>query len=133
MSTDETVDEAPVIPDLRMTMKQLEEATGQPARNIRYLIAKGIVPEPVGETRWAHYGEEHVRAVSVYLETKQASRPEAIRARIEMASAPPVVPTIYEVAPGVTLSVLPGALEHIEQFLEQVRSLAATTQAGETK
>ncbi len=49
-----------VLHKVEVNIHELEKLTGQPARNIRFLIAEGIVPEPHGKVRWASYGEEHV-------------------------------------------------------------------------
>jgi DNA-binding transcriptional MerR regulator len=68
-----------------VNIHELEELTGQPARNIRFLIAEGIVPEPNGKARWACYGPKHVEAIAFYEELKSQgiTSIEAIRQRVQ--------------------------------------------------
>lgn len=54
-----------------LKIEDLERLTGQPKRNIRFLISEGVVPESYGKKRWASYGEEHVRALEFYAELKR--------------------------------------------------------------
>ena len=44
-----------------LTLVELAEASGVPARTIRFYIAKGLVPPPLVGGRAARYGEEHVK------------------------------------------------------------------------
>jgi DNA-binding transcriptional MerR regulator len=53
-------------------LTDLAEQTGQPERLVRYLIAEGVVPPPVGERKAARYDERHLRAISRYLALKDA-------------------------------------------------------------
>ncbi len=55
-----------------MKLTDLAEQTGQPERLVRYLIAEGVVPPPVGERKAARYDERHLRAISRYLALKDA-------------------------------------------------------------
>jgi DNA-binding transcriptional MerR regulator len=43
-----------------MSIHQLEEASGVPARRIRHFIAEGLLPPPQGKGRAAHYGRRHL-------------------------------------------------------------------------
>jgi DNA-binding transcriptional MerR regulator len=43
-----------------MTLQELSEAVGVPARTIRFYIARGIVAGPLKAGRGADYGTEHV-------------------------------------------------------------------------
>ena len=43
-----------------LTLVELAEASGVPARTIRFYIAKGLVPPPLVGGRAAWYGEEHL-------------------------------------------------------------------------
>jgi hypothetical protein len=108
----------------RLTMKELEDLTGQPVRNIRYLIAEGIVPRPIGRKRWAHYGQEHVDAILRYAKSKEAARLDSLKAMSASAADDPPERR-YEIADGVALVARPGAINDIERFAEQVRELLA--------
>jgi len=44
-----------------LTLVELAEASGVPARTIRYYIAKGLLPPPLVGGRSACYGEEHLK------------------------------------------------------------------------
>lgn len=67
-----------------LTIDDLAETSGQPRRNIRFLISEGVVPEPVGERRWARYGPEHVHALAIYADMKSRgiTSLDIIRAKI---------------------------------------------------
>ena len=44
-----------------LTLVELAEASGVPARTIRYYIAKGLLPPPLVGGRSACYGEDHLK------------------------------------------------------------------------
>ncbi|GIW96086.1 MAG: hypothetical protein KatS3mg110_4127 [Pirellulaceae bacterium] len=46
-----------------MNLQQLAERVGTTPRTIRYYIARGLVPGPVGAGPRAYYTEEHVRRI----------------------------------------------------------------------
>lgn len=94
-----------------MNIHELEEMTGQPARNIRFLIAEGIVPEPHGKARWASYGEEHVAALAFYGELKSqgVTSLSAIRERIARRFAEGE-DTVISPLPGVEIRVASSVL-----------------------
>ena len=46
-----------------MTLRKLTEVVGVAPRQVRYMIAEGFVPPPVGGRAHASYGEEHVAAI----------------------------------------------------------------------
>lgn len=70
-----------------LKMEDLERLTGQPRRNIRFLIAEGVVPTPLSRGRNASYGQEHVAALKLYAQLKAAGVQSiaAIKERIEAA------------------------------------------------
>ncbi len=43
-----------------MTISQLAERTGVPVRRIRYYVAEGLLPKPVGRGRASHYTRDHM-------------------------------------------------------------------------
>ncbi len=45
---------------MKLSLHQLSERSGVPARTIRYYIQRGLLPPPTGEKRGAHYGEAHL-------------------------------------------------------------------------
>lgn len=85
-----------------MNMKELEEATGIPSRQIRYLISLDLVPKPSGEKRWAEYGDEHVDAIKRW----QSLDAEGLNAA-SMAKAFKAAPLSIAITPGVTLLLDP--------------------------
>lgn len=85
-----------------MNMKELEETTGVPSRQIRYLISLDLVPRPAGEKRWAEYGDEHVDAIRRW----QSLDADGLNAA-SMAKAFKAAPISILVAEGVTLLLDP--------------------------
>lgn len=53
-----------------MTREELERETGVTARNIRFLIAEGLIPPPNGTGRGAWYTSEHVAMLKAYAVAK---------------------------------------------------------------
>ena len=113
-----------------MNIHELAELTGQPARNIRFLIAEGIVPEPHGKARWASYGDEHVRALAFYAELKAQGITSlgAIRERVaqrlngqgQIVIAP---------LPGVEIRIVPSAIKEID-FDDLSRTIRAAIESA---
>jgi hypothetical protein len=105
-----------------VNLQELEELSGQPARLIRYLISEEVVPRPSGGKRFASYGDEHVRALSVYREAKDegVDSLDVIRARIEHGHRSEV----FRIADGVEIKIEPGRFEDTKSFVEAVRELA---------
>ncbi|WP_196223184.1 helix-turn-helix domain-containing protein [Roseibium sp. RKSG952] len=68
-------------------MSDLAEATGQTARNIRYLITEGIVPKPEGFGKGAVYSVEHVDALRRYESLKAAGVTSISTIRDAMSSS----------------------------------------------
>lgn len=98
-----------------MNIRELEKLTGQPARNIRFLIAEGIVPEPHGKARWASYGQEHVDALAFYAELKSQgiTSLSAIRERVARRANGEEQIMIVPV-PGVEVRILPSAIRDVD-------------------
>lgn len=122
--------------DLRM--EDLERLTGQPRRNIRYLISEGIVPAPSSRGRNASYGKEHVAALKLYTQLKAAGVQSlaAIRDRIAFAGDGGTIS--LEPVPGVEIRIeasvmrAMGAEALAETLAEAVRA-AATTREPERR
>ena len=94
-----------------MNMRELGQLTGQPERQIRYMIAEGFVPPPRGGRAHAEYGDDHVAAIRRYTCLRQTGfTPQAIRVLLAGGTAVP-----FPVHPGITLHVDPqligGALD----------------------
>lgn len=96
-----------------LKIDDLARITGQPRRNIRYLIAKKIVPEPRGAGRWASYGREHVEALSLYSELKDSGihSLEFIRKKVQQQGEKKGFPLELTPLEGVTVRIEPAALE----------------------
>lgn len=89
-----------------MNIRELSQLTGQPERQIRYMIAEGFVPPPTGGRATADYGEAHVVAIRRYSALRSRGfTPQAIRALLESGETVP-----FPVAPGITLHVDPQLL-----------------------
>lgn len=89
---------------------ELAGATGTEPRQIRWLIAEGIVPRPGGTRSRPEYGPEHVRAILHYRdERRRGLSPAQVKAvlheRVRGAAG-----LELRVAPGVTLRVEPEAI-----------------------
>ena len=89
-----------------MNIRELAELTGQPERQIRYMIAEGFVPPPTGGRAYAEYGDGHVEAIRRYATLRcRGFPPQAIRALLAGDEAVP-----FPVAPGISLHVDPQLL-----------------------
>jgi DNA-binding transcriptional MerR regulator len=88
-------------------LADLAEQTGQPERLVRFLIAEGVVPPPVGERKAARYDERHLRAISRYLALKDAGLAlKAIKA--VMSGEGEMIP--FPVTDGVVLRLHPSLI-----------------------
>lgn len=96
-----------------MTVHQLAERSGVPARRIRHYVAEGVLPRPIGRGRAAHYRQSHL----VRLQQIQALRDhnlglDEIRRRLGEPSSPSTTGSVrsdtwrrWEIAPGIELQV----------------------------
>ena len=103
-----------------MNMRELSRLTGQPERQIRYMIAEGFAPSPRGGRANADYGDDHVAAIRRYSVLRQQGfPPNAIRALLAGGMAAP-----FKVVPGVTLHIDPqllGGAMDVEALTDRVR------------
>jgi len=111
-------------------LADLAEQTGQPERLVRFLIAEGVVPPPVGERKAARYDERHLRAVWRYLALKNAGLAlKAIKA--VMSGEGEMIP--IPVTEGVELRLHPSLLasgadpEPIVEMIARVLNERLTT------
>ncbi|MDW9481911.1 hypothetical protein GOB57_25000 [Sinorhizobium meliloti] len=106
-----------------MNLQELEEKSGLPARLIRFLIGRDIVPGPTGGRRFATYGEDHLRALAIYGAAKAegVDSLEVIKARIEAGT----LPSVHAIAEGIELRIEDGSVPDVGSFVELVRKLAA--------
>ena len=89
-----------------MTITELIRLTGQPARQIRYMIAEGFIPPPRGGRANADYGDDHVKAIRRYVALRrQGLPPQAIRVLLSANGSVP-----FEIAAGISLNVDPQIL-----------------------
>ena len=89
-----------------MNLRELTQRTGQPERQIRYMIAEGFVPPPRGGRAHADYGDDHVTAIRRYaVLRKQGLPPQAIRVLLASGMTAP-----FPVAPGISLQIDPQIL-----------------------
>lgn len=113
-----------------MNMRELALLTGQAERQIRYMIAEGFVPPPVGGRAHADYGEDHVAAVRRYVSLRQQGlTPQAIRVLLTDGMTVP-----FPVCPGVTLHVAPELLGVMDAraLTDRVRQAVMTLMKDQT-
>ncbi len=127
----------------RHSARQLSELTGLPLRTIRYYVQEGLVERPVGQTRSAHYTDDHLADLAQVRQLAEGGlRLERIRAimearRNERRGVLPASPADLEVwthlriAEGVRLLVSPAAsgiaTEDLRGFLRGVAKLYQDT------
>lgn len=98
-----------------MTIHQIAERSGVPARRIRHYIAKEVLPPPVGRGRASHYTSKHLqllRSIEAYREGNLGL--DEIRERLGDVTIPTSSPAVPEtpassswhrwvVAPGIEI------------------------------
>jgi DNA-binding transcriptional MerR regulator len=108
----------------QMNIKELVALSGQPARQVRHLISRGILREPTGTTRGATYDEEHLRVLALYTELRAAgvTSLDVIREKVA-AGHPPSATTTLNPWPGVEVRVESAALGGIDMdaVIESIR------------
>lgn len=107
-----------------MNREELEAESGVSARNIRYLIAEGILPPPDGPGRSARYTPEHLRHLRIYVDAKTEgiSSLDVIRRRIESSG----LRRTLQVLPGVELTLDPAVIADgtsIEDIMTALRAI----------
>lgn len=89
-----------------MNIHELAARTGVAERQIRYLIAEGFMPAPLGTRSNAQYGDDHAAAILRYSRLRDLGfPPAAIRLLLEGGQGAP-----FAVMPGITLLVDPHLL-----------------------
>lgn len=89
-----------------MNIRDLISLTGIAERQVRYLIAEGIMPPPRGGRSNADYGEDHVAAIRRYTRLRELGfPPAAIKLLLEGRQGAP-----FPIAPGITLVIDPDVL-----------------------
>ena len=89
-----------------MNMRELTARTGVAERQVRYLIAEGLIPPPRGGRATANYGEDHVAAIRRYGALRELGfPPAAIRLLLQTREGAP-----FPVMPGVTLVIDPDLI-----------------------
>lgn len=90
-----------------MNIHELTALTGETARQVRYLIAEGLMPPPAGGRAHAAYGPAHVAAIRAYQRLRALGfRPAAIRLLRQGRGVPVSIPLV----PGLSLSLDPRLL-----------------------
>jgi DNA-binding transcriptional MerR regulator len=90
-----------------MNIHELTELTQETPRQIRYLVAEGLMPAPAGGRSNASYGEAHVAAIRAYQRLRALGfKPAAIRLLREGRGGPVTLP----VATGIALALDPALL-----------------------
>ena len=97
-----------------MLIAELAEVTGTEPRQIRWLIAEGIVPGPGGTRSRPEYGPEHVRAILHYRDERRRGLSPAQVKAVLRERARETAGLELRLAPGVTLRIEPEALEALD-------------------
>lgn len=105
-----------------MNIRDLTARTGLAERQVRYLIAEGLVPPPRGGRSNADYTEDHVAAITRYMRLRDLGfPPAAIKLLLQSGEGAP-----FPVAPGLTLVINPkllGSGAPVEPIMDRVRRL----------
>ena len=115
-------------------MDDLERLSGQPRRNIRFLIAEGVVPESRSRGRGASYGPEHVDALAQYSQLKAAGVQSLSAIRDRIASARRGGTLVVAPMPGVEVRIEASVLQEMgadalaEAIAGAVRNAARTSE-----
>lgn len=96
-----------------MKIDELEDLSGQPRRNIRFLISENVIPEPNGVGRSATYDETHLAALKTYSEMKAAGigSLEIIKNKIRAGASGEAEKIEITPAPGISVSIEKRVLE----------------------
>jgi DNA-binding transcriptional MerR regulator len=88
-----------------MTIIELADAVAETPRQIRYLIAEGLIPGPEGSRARPDYGVVHVEGIRRYQALRQEGmKPSQVKALLE-AERLRQDGGRFELAPGVVLSI----------------------------
>lgn len=88
-----------------MTITELAEAVSETPRQIRYLIAEGLIPGPEGSRARPDYGDRHVDGIRRYQALRrEGMKPSQVKALLE-AERLRQDGGRFELAPGVVLSI----------------------------
>jgi MerR family transcriptional regulator, copper efflux regulator len=105
-----------------MNIRDLTARTGLAERQVRYLIAEGLIPPPRGGRSNADYTEDHVAAITRYVRLRDLGfPPAAIKLLIQSREGAP-----FPVAPGMTLVIDPKLLASgapVEPLVDSIRRL----------
>jgi DNA-binding transcriptional MerR regulator len=101
---------------------ELVERANVSERQVRYLIAEGFIPAPVGGRANAQYGEAHLHGIRRYMRLRELGfPPAAIRLLLSAREGTP-----FPVTPGVTLLISPDVIasgQPIEPLLSRIEHL----------
>jgi DNA-binding transcriptional MerR regulator len=107
-----------------MTIIELAKAVAETPRQIRYLIAEGLIPGPEGSRARPDYGDVHVDGIRRYQALRQEGmKPSQVKALLE-AERLRQDGGRFELAPGVVLSIDLGRLDP-KTSPREIGSLAA--------
>ena len=105
-------------------------------RQIRWLIAEGIIPRPGGTRSHPDYGPEHVQAILHYRDERRRGLSPAQVKAVLRERAQEAAGLELSLAPGVSLRVEPGALGALDpdevgrRAADELRRVAKTTNGG---
>lgn len=119
-----------------MTLAELAEASGIPARTVRFYIARGLVDGPEMAGRGASYGSDHLERLRRIRGLQQRGLTLiAIARELEAAAGravsvkEPVAWWHYQVSPDVTVSVRadsgPWRMKQVREALQQLTARLA--------
>ncbi len=97
-----------------MLIAELADVTGTEPRQIRWLIAEGIIPRPGGTRSRPEYGPEHVQAILHYRDERRRGLSPAQVKAVLRERARDTAGLELHLAPGVTLRIEPEALDALD-------------------
>lgn len=121
------------IPD-RLSLQELTDAAGVSVRTVRYYIAEGLLPAPMGSGPASFYTPNHVRRLRLigrlkdaYLPLKEIRRrlegvpDEAVEGLLELDDAALFDPATWDRPPGGSAPPGGSTLRYIDRVLERQR------------
>ncbi len=117
-----------------MTIHELAERSGVPARRIRYYVSRGLLPPPSGRGPTARYTSDHLERLRRIRELRaQRLGLEEIRERLEQGSSDTDAATPWyhwPIGPGVVLMVEAGTWQRESAVIRTLVDIARRIRSG---
>jgi len=111
-----------------LTISELAEQASVTPRTVRYYVAEGLLPPPLGSGQQRVYTREHLLRLELIKRLKQAYLPlHEIRARLERLSLAEMERLLAELSPAPGPPPAGGALEYVRRVQETLGGHVAGT------